>query len=87
MVPGPGLLLYPDQLLLHLQLPGQLRPHLLHIPLEVLEPLLVHLDPLAAVANRGVLQEGPEHHAKTERQVDIQRLHVGDFGKRTKTEI
>ena len=83
MVPGPGLLLYPDQLLLHLELPGQVGAHLLNVPLELLEPLLVHLDPLSAVADRGVLQEGTKHHAETKGQVDIKSLHVGDFGKGT----
>ena len=83
MVPGPGVLLYPDQLLLHLELLGQVGPHLLHVPLELFESLLVHLDALAAVAYCGVLQEGPEHHAETECQVDIQCFHIRYFGKRT----
>ena len=83
MVPGPGVLLYPDQLLLHLELLGQVGPHLLHVPLELLESLLVHLDALATVAYRGVLQEGPEHHAETECQVDIQCFHIRYFWKRT----
>ena len=77
MRPGrPSLLLDHHQLLLHLQLPGQLGAHLLHGPLELLQLLLVHLDPLAAVGDCGVLQESPEHHGETECQVNVQGLHV-----------
>ena len=81
VVPGVVVVvvLNPHQLLLHLHLPRQLRPHLLHALLELLQLLLVHLDPLAAVADRGVLQESTEHHAEAEGEINIQSFHVGDL--------
>ena len=72
----PGVILYPDQLLLHLHLPGQLTPHLLHRLIELLQLLLVHLDPLAAVADCGVLQQGTKHHTEAEGKIYIKSLHV-----------
>ena len=39
------------------------------------------LDPLADVADRGVLQQGPEDHEEADGQVDVERLHVGDLGE------
>ena len=75
------IILYPDKLLLYLQLPGQVYPHLFHVLLELLQLLLVHLDPLAAVGDGGILQQGPKHHAEAEGEVDVKGLHVGDLGQ------
>ena len=81
-----GLVLYPDQLLLQLQLPAEVGPHLLDQELELGQLGLVHLDPLAAVGDRGVLQQRPEHHAEAEGQVDVKGFHVGNFWQRTARE-
>ena len=60
-----------------------LPPQLLDPLLEVVEPPLVELDPLAGVADHGVLQQRAEHHEEAHGQVDVQRLHVRDFWQRS----
>ena len=37
-----------------------------HLPVELLPPADVQLDPLPRVAHRGVLQQGPEDHPEAE---------------------
>ena len=41
----------------------------------------IDLDSLPDVADRGVLQQGPEHHEEADGQVDVEGLHVGDLGE------
>jgi hypothetical protein len=54
---------------------------------ELCKLALVKDDPLAGVADNGVLQQGAEDHEEANGQVDVQRLHVRDFWQRPKTEI
>ena len=68
---GPALVLYHHQLLLHLQLLCQLRAHLLHCLLELLQLLLIHLYSLAAVGDCGILQQSTEYHGEAKCQVDV----------------
>ena len=52
---------------------------LLDLLLELLKSPHVEFDPLARVGDGGVLQQGTEHHEEAHSEVDIKRLHVGDF--------
>ena len=55
---------------------AQLPLHDLHSPPEVLPPLQVQFDPLACVADSGVLKQGPKHHPEAKCQVDLWYDHT-----------
>ena len=58
-------------------------PGLLQLEPCLLPPPHVELDPLAAVADRGVFQQRAEHQQEARAEIHIQGLHVRDLWQRT----
>ena len=44
-------------------------------------PVFSELYTLSRVADAGVLHHGPEDHEETDKEVDVDGLHVGDLGQ------
>ena len=65
----------------HLTTGQGLTPVLLQQSLHGDVSVPVQLNPLVSVSYTSVLYEGSKHHEEADEEVNINRLHVGDFGQ------
>ena len=66
---------------LHLHLLRHLLSLLLHDLLHGFEPVLPQLYSFVCVAHTGVFHHGSKHHEETDKQIDVDGLHVGYLGQ------